>query len=168
MDIFTEQLAKKPLRKVDYILFFAVIAFIILEVLLSAFVLNFGIFSFFIVAISIYFGIKLIISRSVEFEYVVTNGNVTIDKVIARKSRKNVVSFEMPDVYEFFKCKKDVKLPKLGKIYDLQTTGEAWGACFSDSKFGKVGVIFSPNEKTLKAIKPFLKRQVAIDAFGRN
>lgn len=168
MDIFTEQLAKKTLKKVDYILFFVVIAFIILEVLLSVFVLKFGIFSLFIVAISIYFSAKLISYRFVEFEYVVTNGNVMIDKITTKKSRKNVVSFELPDVYEFFKYKKDVKLTKLGKIYDLQTAGEAWCACFSDSKLGKVGVIFSPNEKTLEAIKPFLKRQVAIDAFGRN
>lgn len=168
MDIFTEQLAKKPLKKTDYILIFVVIAFIFLEILCSVFVLNFGIFSLFIVAISIYLGVKLISSRLVEFEYIVTNGNITIDKVIAKKSRKKVISFESSDIYEFFKYRKGTAMSKLDKVYDLQATGDAWCACFSDSKLGKVGVIFSPNEKTLEAIKLFLKRQVAIDAFGRN
>ncbi len=168
MDIFTEQLAKRPLRKLDYMLFFVVVAIIILEIFFGVFVFRTGFFSLFIVAISIYFGAKLVNSRFVEFEYIVTNGNITIDKIIAKKSRKNVFSFELSDVYEFVKYKKDTKLPDLKRMYDLQTTGDAWCACFSDREFGRVGIVFSPTEKTLSAIKPFLKRQVAIDAFGRN
>ena len=153
MDIFTEQLAKRPLRKLDYMLFFVVVAIIILEIFFGVFFFRTGFFSLFIVAISIYFGAKLVNSRFVEFEYIVTNGNITIDKIIAKKSRKNVFSFELSDVYEFVKYKKDTKLPDLKRMYDLQTTGDAWCACFSDREFGRVGIVFSPTEKTEKKTK---------------
>ena len=71
-------------------------------------------------------------------------------------------------MYKFIKYRKDTNLSGLKKIYHLQTDGEAWCACFYDNNLGRVGVIFSPNEKFLNAIKPSLKRQVAVDAFGGN
>lgn len=168
MDIFMEQLTKKPLKKVDYILFFAIVAFIILEVLFNIFALNLGVISLPIAAISVCICLKLINFRFMEFEYIITNGNITIDKITARRSRKNIVSFELDDVYKFIKYRKDTNLSGLKKIYHLQTDGEAWCACFYDNNLGRVGVIFSPNEKFLNAIKPSLKRQVTVDAFGGN
>ena len=68
MDIFMEQLTKKPLKKVDYILFFAIVAFIILEVLFNIFALNLGVISLPIAAISVCICLKLINFRFMEFE----------------------------------------------------------------------------------------------------
>lgn len=166
MDIFTEQLIKKSANKLDYFIFLVIAVFLSIELYFSIFIL--GVFSIIIFAISVYLGIKLINSRFVEFEYIITNENITIDKIIAKKSRKNVVSFNLSDVYKFENYNKNLNLSEFKKVYKVSASTDVWCMCFCDNQSRKIAVLFSPNEKTLNTIKPFLKRQVAVDAFGRN
>lgn len=166
MDIFTEQLVKRPLKFLDYIIFFIIIVFIGFEVLISACVPS--MLLALIDVLSIYVGIKMINLRFVEFEYIVTNGDITIDKVIAKKSRKNIVSLDLSNIYKFCRYEKDIDLSNLKKIYNVHADGDIWCAFFNDKNIGKIAVVFSPNKKTLDAIKPFLKRQVINNDFGRN
>ena len=42
--------------------------------------------------------VKLINLRSVEFEYILTNSELDVDKVIAKKGRKRVVSVDFKDI----------------------------------------------------------------------
>lgn len=166
MDIFTEQLAKKPLNKTDYVFFSVVISFVILFFWIS--IAFFKVFSVWFMVLIVFVAVKLISLRFVEFEYVVTNGNVTIDKIIAKRSRKNVISFELSTVDKFYKYHNGMQIQGAKKIYNLQTSRESWCTCFFDSNVGNIAVIFSPNKKTLDAIVPFLRRQVARDVFGGN
>lgn len=47
-------------------------------------------------------------------------------------------------------------------------TAETAGISARGAKRGGVLMIFNPEERALKAIRPFLPRQVALNAFGRN
>ena len=53
-------------------------------------------------------------------------------------------------------------------VSQSQNNESNWYFSGHNSQKGNVFVLFTPNDKVLSAIKPFLSRQVAIDAFGRN
>lgn len=171
MDVFVEQIVKKKYDAKDYLIFIGIglgtlmllFACLVIKVLAS--------FSFFIgigILVGAYF---LIISRNLEFEYSVTNGDVTVDKIINRSKRKRVISFDAHTAEEMGKYDAE---KHQGKSYDKRLfTGdsadnkESWYMTFHSAKTGYTLLVFTPNEKVLTAIKPFLPHQVMHDAFGR-
>lgn len=169
MDVFIEQLIKKKSGPRDYLLIAGAVLIGALVVLLSIlFLLPVAIFVLAAVCYGIY---ALTISRNLEFEYSVTNGDITIDKIIAKRKRKRMISVDAHAVEEIGKydpqklCSKDFD----ARIFSSETdngTG-AWYFCARHSEKGNVLVVFSPNEKILNSIRPFLQRQVAKNAFGR-
>lgn len=170
MDIFVEQLIKKKLAPKDYLLICAVILVSIILVFFAVVVIPQ--LAILILAGIIYGDYYLITSRSLEFEYSVTNGDITIDKIIYRRKRKHVISVDAHTVEEMGKYDAGKHSGKTyaARIFASETdSGEnAWFFTARHPKQGNVLVVFNPNEKTLNAIRPFLPRQVARDAFGRN
>lgn len=170
MDIFIEQIIKKNFGKSDYLVFAAVLfgSFVIL-----------GIFAMYIpmLLLPVLIGVfaadyYLITSRNLEYEYSVTNGDITIDKIINRRRRKRVISVDAHDIEFLGKYKRE---DHHNQTYSARFSaaenenGEgAWCFLARHPQKGNVLVLFSPNEKILAAIKPFLSRQVAVNAFGRN
>ncbi|MFU0833705.1 MAG: BPH-5 domain-containing protein [Oscillospiraceae bacterium] len=170
MDIFVEQLIKKKFSPKDYLFICAVILASVVLVFLA--VVLIPQFAIFILACIIYADYNLITSRSLEFEYSVTNGDITIDKIIYRRKRKHVISVDAHTVEEMGKYDANKHSGKTyaARIFASETdSGEnAWFFTAHHPQKGNVLVVFNPNEKTLDAIRPFLPRQVARDAFGRN
>ncbi|HEX3037754.1 MAG TPA: DUF6106 family protein [Oscillospiraceae bacterium] len=171
MDVFVEQIVKKKYDTKDYL--------IMAGIILGAFVLLFACFFVrilagigFFLAVGVLVGAYyLIVSRNLEFEYSVTNGDVTIDKIINRSKRKRVISFDAHGVEEMGKYDE---AKHQGKSYEKRLfTGdsaentESWYMTFHSNKTGYTLLVFTPNEKVLTAIKPFLPHQVMHDAFGR-
>jgi len=169
VDIFVEQLIKKKLSAKDFLLIFGVILMGILIIFLSMIYLP--PLSIFILAGVVYGAYYLITSRSVEFEYSITNGDITIDKIIYRRKRKRVISIDAHTVEEMGKYDANKYKGKTyaARIFAAETdSGEnAWSFTARHPQKGEILVVFNPNEKTLDAIRPFLPRQVAKDAFGR-
>lgn len=169
MDIFVEQLIKKKLDGKDYLIIAGIIAAGVILIIASTLIPMISA----IVLVGVCFGAYyLITSRNLEFEYSVTNGDITIDKIINRRNRKRVISMDAHNID--FMGRYDPKTHS-GKNYAARIMvtesgdgKDAW--CFSGNhpQKGSVLVVFNPNEKVLAAIKPFLSRQVAINAFGRN
>nr|WP_319488163.1 DUF6106 family protein [uncultured Caproiciproducens sp.] len=170
MDIFIEQIIKKKFGKSDYFLFAAVllgsciiIAFFAMTIPMLLLPVLVGIFA------ADYY---LISSRSLEYEYSVTNGDITIDKIINRRKRKRVISIDAHDIESFEKYGRDRHQKKTHSARinasENENGKDAWCFTTRHSQKGNILVLFNPNEKVLAAIKPFLSRQVAINAFGRN
>ena len=169
MDVFVEQIIKKKFGAVDYaIAAGTVLAGMILTVLALVFVPPFAVFVFAGVCFGAYY---LITSRSLEFEYSVTNGDITIDKIIYRRSRKRVISLDAKTVEEMGKYEPEKHRARnyASRLFASKfPSGEgSWYFTARHSKLGYVLVVFDPDEKVLEAIRPFLTRQVARDAFGR-
>lgn len=169
MDIFVEQLIKKNMGPKDYAIIVATILGGIILVIASLLV---PVITFLVLIGVCFGGYYLISSRSLEFEYSVTNGSITIDKVICRRKRKRVVSVEAHDIEEMGKFKPEVTRNKssyktfYASSYD--DGRDSWYFCAHTPKDGNVLVVFNPDEKVLNAIKPFMPRQVAFVVFGRN
>lgn len=96
MDIVLEYIIKKKNTSKDNALIIGTIlaALILTQAILtiSLKVLNLGTFGFIVIA-AIWFGVYwLLTMRSKEFEYSITNGELDIDMIIARRKRKHLLS----------------------------------------------------------------------------
>ncbi len=170
MDIFIEQIVRKKYGMTDYVVFAATLLVGCIIVIASmAFLPGLSIFILAGVCVGAYY---LISSRSLEFEYSVTNSDITIDKIINRRKRKRVISIDAHDIEAIGTYKPEEHSAKnySARIAVSQSDDgkDAWYFVAHHQQKGNVLVIFSANEKVLAAIKPFLSRQVAINAFGRN
>lgn len=168
-DVFVEQLVKKRMEPKDYAIIAAVIIGALVVVFLS-FLVPF--LSVFIIVGACFGAYYLITARSLEFEYSVTNGDITVDKVISRRNRKRVLSVDAHDIEEIGKFRPDLLKSKTSfKPYFVSEYDDGRNSmyfCAHTAKYGNVLVVFDPEERTLNAIKPFIPRQVAFVAFGRH
>lgn len=177
MDVFVEQIVKKQSKVKDKLIAVGIMlgAFIISFVamfILPALVDFLASFSIFFVAGAFYGAYWLISNRNLEFEYAVTNGDITVDKIIARRRRKRMVTVDAKNIEAMGKYKI---ADHVQKSYDKRIVAarddaeeDTWFVSFRHGSLGNVLLVFSPDERTLGAVKPFLKRQVALDAFGRD
>lgn len=169
MDIFVEQLIQKKHGPKDYAIIAATVIGAIIIFFLS---LRVPLFTF-IILLAVCFAVYyLITSRNLEFEYSVTNGSITIDKIINRSRRKHVLTADAREIEEIGKFRPEIIQEKTSfKPYFVSENDsgkDAWYFCAHTAKNGNVLVVFSPESKTMEAIKPFIPRQVAFVAFGRN
>lgn len=170
MDIFVEQIIKKKFGLLDYLVAVGSVLVGVALILLSfLFIPYLSAFVFIGVCFGAYYVIS---SRSVEFEYSVTNGDITVDKIIFRRKRKRILSVDAHEVDAMGKYNPE---QHKGKTYSgryvCASHDDARGSWYFSAhhpKKGYVLVVFDPEEKVLNAIRPFLPRQVMQSAFGRN
>ena len=130
---------------------------------------------FVIVAIvSAFFGLYgsyyLVTGLYKEFEYAVTNSNITIDKVTAKRSRKRIISVDIKRFNTLRKFKdSDFDKKRYQKIFNASITpdgDDVYGAEMHLDKFGgDCLLLFSPGEKTLEAMKPYLRNNIRAEMF---
>lgn len=99
MDIYTEYIIKRKKTGKDYAIITAgVIGAVILSLaslMLNSFVPGIG----FILIVFIWYGVYLLVnSRNLEYEYILTNSELDIDKIIARKGRKRIITIDFKEV----------------------------------------------------------------------
>ena len=173
MDLFVEQIVKKKMESKEKIM---AVGIAVAAVVVCFFIFLFSqylmAFTLVLVAGAIFGAYWLITNMNLEFEYAITNGDITVDKIIARRRRKRVVSIDAKDVEAMGKYRVS---EHISKSYDQRMIAardandtDAWYITFHHRVHGHVLLVFSPNDRTLEAIKPFLKRQVALDAFGKD
>lgn len=110
----------------------------------------------------IYIGYILSGKYEVEYEYTVTNGELDIDKIIAKSKRKGLISVNVK-TFESFGKYDDAQEEQEGITVVIavgQCDCEMYCADFVHSEQGRMRLIFTPNENVLEAIKPFLPRNI--------
>ena len=165
MDIFTEQIVKRKFTGKDWLIAFGLV--------LAAFPLTgLPMIPLIVILGSIYGVYWLISSRNLEYEYSVTNGDLTVDKIINKRSRKRLVSFDVRDAEEMGKYDAtrlaQREVDKTLMAAEDETAENTWYIMARTPKYGKMVLVFTPNEKVLDGIKAGLPRQMRIDVFGRN
>ncbi len=104
----------------------------------------------------------------IEYEYIITNGTFDVDKIIAKSSRKRVMSFDIADISSIEKYNPAKPIPQgleRSLIACDKTDGSAY--CLQASKEGKGRqfLAFSPNERIKEGIVKFLPKYMANSAF---
>ncbi len=105
---------------------------------------------------------------NVEYEYIITNGTMDIDKIINKSSRKRILSFELSNVARLEKYNpaavsninnKEIVIacnPPEGNSYFM--TAERQGK-------GNVNLVFAPNKKIQSAIEKFAPKFITNNVF---
>ncbi len=155
MDVFFEQLVRVKRSLAETILMvLSVIAAVSISVILFIFAEFFPILIVVIVGV-IYGEWKLLGFFYKEYEYIITNGTVDVDRIIGKSSRKRVISFECSDIERVGRYNpKHPPVTDAKEIYNC-AAGDAY---YVLAKKGsrKILVIASFNEKLLDGIKKCL------------
>lgn len=163
MDTFMEKIVAKKKEPLDFLLIAAVIiAAIFVTFFLSSLLRGFFAFIFIAAAYGVYLFIK---SRNIEYEYIVTNGDLDIDMIIARGKRKRIFSSN---------CKEfDIIAPVKSNEYNhnVQSINKKIMAASSMQsenvyfavltyKGDKTVIFFEPDNRMLENFKTFIPRKV--------
>jgi len=173
MDAFIEQLVKKkrtPADTAKTILIIIMTGLIPVFLGSIAFYADFAYFiyiAFFALLILIYTAWYLISSQYIEYEYAVTNSNLTVDKVIAKRRRKKILSIEIRELENLAKLNSEVFQDKNKKCIKYYTAArdvndsDTYCAFFNSAVLGGMcTLIFSPDSKIINAMRPYLKRDI--------
>lgn len=160
MDVFCEYIVKVKKNSAEIIL--SALG-IILAVILLGFSLLFLFtpFSSFVLLIDagvIYGAYILITHFNVEYEYILTNGDIDIDKITAKRKRKRVLSFSTKE-FEIVAPYKQGE--NYTNVLDFGTRNyeNAYYAVFSKDGQKKT-LIFNPPQKMIEAMKTYSPRTV--------
>ncbi len=161
MDTFYEQIIKIKLtgKAKLFIVAILVIDVILLAGLLLLTMLFAPSFSVLVVAGVAFGTYKLISLLSVEFEYIFTNGDLDVDKITAKSSRKRMVSIKCSQVEKYGEYngqKAPVSAQTLmycnpdseGKVYLI----------VKDRNLGTVMLVIAPDERVRGAIEAAIPR----------
>lgn len=161
MDSIREQLVQRPhspdenAKKI--IIIIAVTAAMILIVLLALatgnlLITELGIFA----AIALPFlGWWLIGRFNVEYEYDIYGSDMRIDKIYNKRSRKTMAEFDLKKAEAFYDSER---VPDDASAVSACGEGKKYTLIFNHPTLGKTALVFTPDEKTLDVIKPYLPR----------
>lgn len=160
MDTFFEQIIKVKRTPVQIL---SVVGVIIGVLVVSALALFFIAppLSFVLVFGACYGGYKLITLTSIEYEYIFTNGDLDIDKIIAKSSRKRVVSINCSKIERFGKYNPAARpSTSVKKVYTLCDADDPNAMYFiaPHKQEGLVMVIFAPDEKIKGVVEKAVPR----------
>lgn len=102
-------------------------------------------------------------NMNIEYEYILTNGDMDIDKILAKSSRKRMVSVKCSEIDSFGKYVKGAETNKSFQtklvLCDSLSSDDLYYFISKSAKHGRVFVVFNGNERVLNAMKPFLPKE---------
>lgn len=165
MDVFCEYMVKKKKTFKDSLIVAGIIAaavFLSLIVFFFLFGLLFG-FEVFVVAGIIYGALIFIRRTDIEYEYILTNSVLDIDKIMSKKTRKRVISIDFKNIEICNHLSEENKNPSL-KILDLSGDIDAKNVYHVDftKDSTQYRVYIRPNAKMLSKLKLVSPRLVNV------
>ena len=170
MDIFIEKLVKKKRDTLDNVIIIGtIILAIALITLLILFLGPYATSMFLCIGIG-YVAYVVIVSRRIEYEYALTNGQLEIDKIVNQKKRKNLIDANCRDFEIMAKVasdKFDESVKGISEKIIAVCSLDSQDIYFfitnkkedEDEKAKRVLVLFEPNDKMLKSIKAMIPRK---------
>lgn len=169
MDLFMEHIVQHKRTGKDLLVILGILAAACILFTLSTLMFNFPIVAGFwplAAAAIIYFTVMFIKRTSLEYEYILTNNELDIDRIVARSSRRRVITVNFTSI--------DICAPvshnTFGKTDDITKTFDCTGnggntiyfVDFTDEK-GKARVIFEPPVSFIENVKRFNPSKIFVD-----
>jgi len=168
MDNFCEQLVTKKQTGaqifIKYLLVLLLFLIGLVAIILLSYIIPFT-FAFVASGVIVFIGINLINNSNFEYEYIFTNGELDVDKIIAKRQRKRILTVDIKSFSSFGKLSNEtiIKNMVITKIMaDDGIAENTYYADFKSSKHGQTRLYFSPNERLLENMKHFLPRNLKI------
>ena len=169
MDTFFEQIiaVKKNGKALAAIIGGWLAAFIVCFLLIM-FMPFLGTFSLLLAAGALFGAYKLCTRFNLEYEYIVTNGTMDIDKIINKSSRKRILSFELATVSRIEKFNpaqlSGVNAKELFITCNQDDPGAYLMVSATEGK-GTSYLVFAPDERVRSAIVKFVPKFISNSAF---
>ena len=163
MDSFFEQIVKKRKGFAEWAI---IIGSILLALVLLAFVWLFQIFAILSTVGIIYGAWWLITTRNVEYEYCVTNGDIDVDKIVARRKRTRLVSVAGRKIRALAPYDPQKPLGKFQRTVLVAPSAQEeglWYFTYHSKKNGDTLVVFMPDDRVLGALYDGLPKLVQMD-----
>ena len=170
MDTFFEQIVsmKKDGKAIAAIIGIWLLAVVLAFLLFTIGMQFIGALSLLLVFGLFYGAFKLSTRFNIEYEYIVTNGTMDIDKIISKSSRKRVVSFELQTVSRLEKFTpaqlNNINPKEIVAACNLNDP-EAYLMVSSKEGKGNIVLVFAPDERVRGAIIKFVPKFIANSAF---
>lgn len=168
MDIFCEHMVRHKKNSKDYLIM-GLIVICAIFVSTAAFVLLFPILMGLEIfaMLAIWYGAYVLIGRTnIEYEYILTNGVLDIDKIMSKKARKRVISIDFKNIETCAPAngEKGSKNPSV-KVLDLTGDINAKNVYYVDFSKDAVmyRVFFQPNANILENLKTANPRNVNVN-----
>ena len=167
MDTFFEQIIpmKKSGKAIAGILGIWLLAFILCMALLLFPVL--GSLNLLVIAGIIFGAFKLTVRFNVEYEYIITNVTLDVDKITNRSSRKRVLSLELPQTSRLEKFNPHMlqSLNVKEVVMACNSGDDAYLLVSEKEGKGASYLVFAPDERLRSAIVKFVPKFIANSAF---
>ncbi len=155
MDTYSEQLVIKRRTgsdKLKAVLISAGAVILASFVMFLAIALKF--FSLVIPVVLILFGaIWYLGNLNIEYEYIITNNEMDVDKIIGRRKRKRMITLDLSKAEDFDKYPSNAKVEADVTVKAFSGSDEdAHYLLVKHGDYGTVNLIFNPNDKTREAI----------------
>lgn len=166
MDMFTEVLLKRKKHFKEYLIIVPLVIVGVIGTLAYYIFLSGGLLAGVGLAavVFMWWGIYLIYSKNnLEFEYTVTNGDVDIDMIIAKRKRKRLISFNAKSIQLMAPVEQLIS-ERFDKEIDASAHDERFDVYFIDvqTREGRVKILVNPSEKMLNILKTFRPQNIVI------
>ena len=169
MDSFKEQIVRKiPSRKdktstlMLRIAGFALALFLVFFTL--AFIPQYLMLSILLGGFAIYGGYYFSLKNDVEYEYIFTNGELDVDKIVAQRTRKRLITMRFGSATDIGIADDDYTVSD-SKTLVMASANDAelkdYYVEFSHKSYGETALVFTPDEDMLEVIKPSLPRELS-------
>ncbi len=171
MDTFIEYMIKQKKKKGDYLksgMIILVATFVVLAVTLIFLILPSYLISIWPLTVAgIYFGAyKIISSFDVEYEYILTNGELDVDRITHKKKRRRIITIHTKSFIEFGKVgdenekkhKKEDFTNIINASANSSTYTDYYAVFFKNGQ--KMKLIFNPTGRMIDAFKTYAPRVV--------
>lgn len=116
------------------------------------------------VVLIIYAAMQLWGLTSIEYEYLIVSGTMSVDKIISSKKRRQIVEFRVPAAEKILPY-KDARLEGVEVIYGVSSVNaeDAYCAVFTTDKGEKKALVFNATRKALEMLRYYNKNCVISD-----
>lgn len=169
MDVFIEQLISAKRTGKDNLKLAAIVLgfFVLASVLLFVFLFYSSPFIAAIIFLVLYFAFKVIGMQSTEYEYIMTNGTLDVDKIMGKAKRERIVSINCSkiDAAGEYNPNAHISASFNKKFVCCNPEDKAYYIVANDKDKGKVCIVIAPNGKMSEALNKYVPRTVAYNLF---
>ena len=165
MDIFKEQIVK--IRRTGKTFILSTLVWLGAMMITAILLMIIPTLAVLIAALLFYAALHINQRFNVEYEYILTNGDLDVDKILSQRSRSRIFTIKCAEIEAVGEYKQGMKLGENNVYMCCNPDDEAFYLRARDKKGKPICIVFAPNEKMQEAIKPYLPRIIQLGAFKR-
>lgn len=165
MDTFIEHLVKKKVRPLQWVIYVLIVVLALLIGFMAMAIPYVGP----LLTVGLLYGCFFLFKRNfVEYEYIYTNGETDLDRIIGKSKRKRLLTFNLNELELLAEMgdeehRRDFENQNFQKKFDYSAGDEKqkrYFAIVNKKDLGRVLVVYQPSERMLAAMKQVAPRKI--------